>query len=254
MEADQASLPAGRSVLRALRAAARLRRGHTLRFSKWGDQLCEVDNASAAPYHWSLILPKELFVLHRTLTCSLAIVAIGTGCATTRTSNPTAIAAPASSETVPISQVEIEAAQRAWCAGLIAIGAASPETAQAKANEVLSSAYHYDAGITLFKPTLAHGAQTFRFDKRGALAYFVGGDSSYPDDHGFALKPWSVCEPKVSGVFAHGDIALAMGNVVLTDSKGGKTVVDKSFGYLRDRDGRLHIVLHHSSLPFDPQK
>ncbi len=32
--------------------------------------------------------------------------------------------------------------------------------------------------------TLTHGDQTFRLDKRGALAYFVGGDEMYPSDKG----------------------------------------------------------------------
>jgi len=119
---------------------------------------------------------------------------------------------------------------------------------------VLSKAYDYDAGIVLFKPTLTFGAQTFRPTKQGALAYFVGGDPSFPDDSGFALKQWVKCESKIVGVVVHGDMALAMGNVHLEDAKGSKVTVDKTFGYLRQDDGSLRIVLHHSSLPYVPAK
>jgi hypothetical protein len=38
------------------------------------------------------------------------------------------------------------------------------------------------------KPTLAFGDQTFRNDKKGALAYFIGGNTDYPNDKGFALS------------------------------------------------------------------
>jgi hypothetical protein len=47
---------------------------------------------------------------------------------------------------------------------------------------VLSSAYNYDSGKVFFKPTLAFGDQTFRNDKKGVLAYFIGGDPDYPKD------------------------------------------------------------------------
>jgi hypothetical protein len=33
----------------------------------------------------------------------------------------------------------------------------------------------------LFKPTLTTGDQTFRTTHKGALSYFVGGDSSFRD-------------------------------------------------------------------------
>jgi hypothetical protein len=36
-----------------------------------------------------------------------------------------------------------------------------------------------------FKPTLTQQPQTFRGTKAGALAYFVGGNATYPNDkHG----------------------------------------------------------------------
>lgn len=182
-----------------------------------------------------------------------AALALSTAaCATTATKPASAPA----SKTSSISQTDIEGAQRAWCDALIEIGrvGASGGDASAVASNVLSTAYDYDQGTVLFKPTLTHGAQTFRLDKAGALAYFVGGDPTYSNDKGFALKQWVSCVPKIVGVVARGDMAVAMGNVYLSDVKGQNVMVDKTFGYIRAADGSLRIVLHHSSLPFDPTK
>ncbi|MCH6201595.1 hypothetical protein MMU07_18580 [Aquiflexum sp. LQ15W] len=44
-----------------------------------------------------------------------------------------------------------------------------------------------------FKPTLTQDEQTFRKTKNGALTYFVVGDPDFPEDKGFALKPWVEC-------------------------------------------------------------
>jgi hypothetical protein len=43
-----------------------------------------------------------------------------------------------------------------------------------------------------------------------------------------------------------------MGNVFITDSKGGETMVDKFFAFKRGDDGKLRIVVHKSALPFAP--
>lgn len=44
---------------------------------------------------------------------------------------------------------------------------------------------------------------------------------------------------------------MTMGHVHLTDDKG-KTTVDKTFVFRRGRDGKLRLVVHHSSLPYVP--
>lgn len=183
------------------------------------------------------------------LTAALSLTA---ACASRSPAAPTTPAAPASP--AAITRAQIEAAQVAWCDALVRIGqaAATGGDARAVASEVLSTAYGYDRGPTLFKPTLTFGERTFRMTKAGALAYFVGGDPAYPDDHGFALKTWVRCTPAIEGVVASGDMALAMGNVHLEDKKGTKVTVDKTFGYQRDDRGALRIVLHHSSLPHKP--
>jgi len=163
--------------------------------------------------------------------------------------DPTAAAAEVPTNTA-ISREQVVAAQGKWCEALVAIGAASDPAATAKA--VLESAYNYAAAPVLFKPTLTSGKQTFRFDEEGALAYFVGGNPAYADDKGFARKGWKTCRPEVREVYIHGGVALAMGNVSMSDGKGGDVMVDKTFGYVRAGDS-LKIVLHHSSLPYSPK-
>lgn len=183
---------------------------------------------------------------------SILGVSLLAACAGAQASSPGS-AEPATARP-PITQAQVEAAQLAWCEALVGIGklGASGGDARGMASQVLSSAYAYDSGPVLFKPTLTHGAQTFRMDKQGALAYFVGGDPAYPDDDGFALKGWATCKPEIRNWVTDGDIAITMGNVYLTDGKGGEVMVDKTWGYKRNAAGDLQIVLHHSSLPFQP--
>lgn len=86
----------------------------------------------------------------------------------------------------------------------------------------------------------------------GALAYFMGGNQQFPNDSSFALKGWTTYSFDNSAVYINGDLALTMGHVKLTDKNGQQTVVDKSWGCKKDEQGQLRIVLHHSSLPFQP--
>lgn len=154
----------------------------------------------------------------------------------------------------PITVAEVEAAQQAWGQALVAISTEHKTkghaAAKALAGQVLDSAYGYAMGPVLFKPTLTTAPQTFRTDRQGALAYFVGGDSKYPGDSGFALKDWTGFQIANAGIVITGNSAISMGNVTLTNGKGERTTVDKTWGYTRGPDGKLRIVLHHSSLPY----
>lgn len=153
-----------------------------------------------------------------------------------------------------ITEADVLAAQRAWGDALVKISTdfESGGVAKAKttADAVLDAAYGYNLGPVLFKPTLAAAPQTFRTTKEGALAYFVGDSKAYPDDQGFALKGWRSVEFKNVAIYLDGDTAISMGNVSMTDKTGKVTTVDKTFGYARDDNGALRVVLHHSSLPF----
>jgi hypothetical protein len=153
-----------------------------------------------------------------------------------------------------ITEAEVRNAQTAWCKALVDIsttGATQGQAAaKALAEKVIDAAYGYQMGAVLFKPTLTVVPQTFRTTKAGALAYFVGGDSNFPKDTGFALKGWTKCEAKNAAVFIAGDSASSMGNVMITDKAGKVTTVDKTWTYVKDDAGQLRIVVHHSSLPY----
>ena len=47
-----------------------------------------------------------------------------------------------------------------------------------------------------------------------------------------------------------GNTANATGWVHIEAADGTRSKVDKTFGYVRDDDGTLRIVVHHSSSPF----
>jgi hypothetical protein len=147
-------------------------------------------------------------------------------------------------------------AQKAWAESLLKISKTHLEKGDYKkvASEELDKGYNYANGIVLFKPTLTTGEQTFRMDKEGALAYFVGGNSKYKDDTGFALKGWVKYGIVNRGIILNGSTAITMGNIILTDNKGNTVVVDKTWGFKMNELGELKIILHHSSLPYKPAK
>jgi len=153
-----------------------------------------------------------------------------------------------------ITEAEVLEAQKGWCKALVDISEAHASggqaAAKALAEKVIDAAYGYQMGAVLFKPTLTVVPQTFRTTRAGALSYFVGGDSDFPKDSGFALKGWKACEAKNAAVFITGDSASTIGNVVMTDKDGQVTTVDKTWKYVKDDAGQLRIVVHHSSLPY----
>lgn len=156
----------------------------------------------------------------------------------------------------PITVAEVEAAQHAWGTALVAISTEYKTNGQAAAarlaGQVLDAAYGYNLGPVAFKPTLAHGDTTFRTTREGALAYFVGGNPRFPGDTGFALKGWRSYAIDNAAVVINGTTAISTGNVMLTNDEGEVTTVNKTWGWVRDANGALRIVLHHSSLPYAP--
>lgn len=189
------------------------------------------------------------YVLTLPALAGLALVAAQPAIAQQVLMAPTTVAVYA-----PITNAEVEAAQKAWGNALVAISTEYDSNGLAAATRlaerVIDTAYGYNMGPVLFKPTLAAAPTTFRTTREGALSYFVGGNSKYPADSGFALKHWRSYRIDNAAILITGNSAISMGNVMLTDSKGNVTVVDKTWGYVRDGEGKLRIVLHHSSLPF----
>ena len=155
-----------------------------------------------------------------------------------------------------ITEQELAEARKVWGDALVAVAKAYEadgiDGATEVANGALDGAYGYNLGPVLFKPTLASGEQTFRSTREGALSYFVGHNPDYPLDSGFGLKGWRTVETQTAASFIQGDVAMWMGWVIMIDKDGNATKVDKSWGYKKDPEGTLRIVLHHSSLPYQP--
>jgi len=191
-----------------------------------------------------------------TIVLGLAITSVSFDASARRSSNQSGGAFGNVIKNNNITAEEVKAAQEAWGKALVQISQDYEKAGRSKAvetaNAVLDAAYGYAEGPVLFKPTLTHGEQTFRTERDGALAYFVGGNSKFPNDGGFALKGWKKFEYKNSAVYINGDVALTMGNVMLTDKSGNVTTVDKTWAFKKGADGRVKIVLHHSSLPYSP--
>jgi hypothetical protein len=159
-----------------------------------------------------------------------------------------------------IAEAEVNAVQQAWCDGLVRIGKVHKDGGdyQGAASQFIDDLYDYKEGKVFFKPTLAFGKNTFRSTKDGALSYFVGGNKDFPEDTGFALKEWVKVRydnnAAENGIQIHGDIAITMGNVYLTNAKGEDAVVDKTFVFRRCKDGKLRLCAHKSALPYEPTK
>jgi hypothetical protein len=160
--------------------------------------------------------------------------------------------------TNPITEQRVNAAQQAWCDGLVNVAQthAKGGDAKAAAGKMIDDLYDYADGKVFFKPTLAYGPRTFRPTREGALAYFVGGNPNFPEDTGFALKGWTKARydnnASENGIQIHGDIAITMGNVYITGADGKEVMVDKTFVFRRCKDGNLRLCVHKSALPFNP--
>ena len=123
-----------------------------------------------------------------------------------------------------ISEAEVNAAQQAWCDGLMKIGKVHKDGGDFKAvaSKLIDDLYDYKEGSVFFKPTLAFGKNTFRNTKEGALSYFIGGNKDFPEDTGFALKQVMVLRQQcgVNGIQIHGDIVITLGVYFTADGKG----------------------------------
>jgi hypothetical protein len=182
-----------------------------------------------------------------------AIFSLGTASCTLSTRNDKAASTQEEARVV-ITEQEVLDAQQAWGDGIVKIGKVYLDEGDFKAvaTEHINEFYNFQEGTVLFKPTLTSEKQ-FRTDFQGALSYFIAGDDNYPEDHGFAIKPWSNVRWENIGTKIYGEVAVAMGNYYFTPAKGGDDVkVEYSFAYAKNAEGQLKIVLHDSHLPYKP--
>ncbi len=150
-----------------------------------------------------------------------------------------------------LTKDSVRDAQKSWGNGIIQIGEAYINQSDYKTitKKFIQNHYGYNEGIVLFKPTLA-SVEQFRDTFEKALSYFIAGNSNYPEDHGFAIKPWKEVKFRNAGIILIKNHAVAMGNYYFTDFEGEKVKVEYTFGYFLDSAGNVKIHLHHSSLPY----
>ena len=158
-------------------------------------------------------------------------------------------------------KADVTNVQDKWKAAILSIskeylsnptGEKYKDVAKAAAGEL----YGYDVGNVLFKPTKAKETP-FRVSAEGALSYFIGYDAIQPagfkEDKGFAInagKGWKEVRFENSQISCYDGLAFAQGNYFFTDYDSNVAKVEYSFAYQKMPDGKLKIVLHHSSIPF----
>ena len=163
-----------------------------------------------------------------------------------------------------ISAREVRAAHKGWTDALVSISQTNKkkgiEAAKALAGDVIDGAYAYQLGAVAFKPTWASGDSSFRTTREGAVSYFVGDNDNF-DDLGYAIgnKPdpvtgersaWKKAWFDRSVMRLDGNTATVQGFMYTKDEAGNVSYVDKTWGYQKDDDGTVRIVLHHSSSPY----
>lgn len=150
-----------------------------------------------------------------------------------------------------ISQKEFLTFQNNWGEALVNIGKLFLEKTDFNlaTDELVEQFYGYNEGPVLFKPTRAQHKQ-FRLNAQSAISYFIGNNTDYDEDTGFALQPWTKVRFENSAFIFKGDCAVAMGNYYFTDIAGQEKQVEYTIGVFRTKEGDLKINLHHSSLPY----
>jgi hypothetical protein len=159
-----------------------------------------------------------------------------------------------------ITEQEVNDAQQEWCDELLKISRAYREHGEhgnyrQLAEKFIDDLYDFENGRVFFRPTLAAAPRNFRTTREGALSYFIGENPNFPDDEGFAKKPWAAVryDNAIEGSNAiqiHGNIAMTMGNVYLkyeVSTDGKEVVVDKVFAYRKDKD-KLRLIVHKSAV------
>ena len=149
-----------------------------------------------------------------------------------------------------VTKDQVLKVQDLWGKAIVEIGtvAQDEKLRTARAQQCLDELYAYNQGPVLFKPTKVT-EKSFRGNNEGALSYFVGSNSHYPEDLGFALNPWTQVEFENNELILEAERALAMGHYYFTTTTGEKVKVEYSFGY-KLVGKELRIDLHHSSLPY----
>jgi hypothetical protein len=149
-----------------------------------------------------------------------------------------------------ITKEAVLAFQKNWGECIIDIGKTYQNNGDFgyEATNFISNLYAYDSEQVLFKPTLASKNQ-FRLTKTSALSYFIGGNSSFTEDKGFAIKGWTNVRWENAGISIIDKTAICMGNYYFTNIDG-ELKVEFSIVLHELDNGDLKIILHDSHLPY----
>ena len=81
--------------------------------------------------------------------------------------------------------------QNKWANGIVEIGKTKNNFKESVSvtTKFINELYDFENGNVQFKPTKASEKQ-FRNDFESALSYFIGNNTDFSEDSGFALNPW----------------------------------------------------------------
>jgi len=147
---------------------------------------------------------------------------------------------------------EIKMTQKKWGDGIVRIGevfSSGGDYEKAALDHILDL-YDYEKGQVLFKPTLA-SVNPFRPTVEGALSYFIGKNAKFPEDTGFAIKPWTNVRFDNHNIITYGMKGIAMGHYYFKDLSGQETKVEYTLGFIKRGDD-IKITIQDSSLPYNP--
>eukprot|EP00931_Biecheleriopsis_adriatica_P100419 TRINITY_DN75741_c0_g1_i1.p1 TRINITY_DN75741_c0_g1~~TRINITY_DN75741_c0_g1_i1.p1 ORF type:complete len:873 (-),score=171.09 TRINITY_DN75741_c0_g1_i1:38-2656(-) len=149
-----------------------------------------------------------------------------------------------------LTEKNIEALQQSWCNDLVQVGNEYVMKGEyrKRAEELVDNSYAYAVRPVLFKPGEAR-LQPFRTSRAGAVSYFAGGDELFPEDWGFALRPWSAARFGNAAVLIHGTQGLTMGHIYYTDAQGVQRKGEYAMGFIRSVEGSIRINMHHATFP-----
>jgi len=149
-----------------------------------------------------------------------------------------------------LTEMNMEALQRAWCNELVQVGSSyvMKGNYRERAERFVDDVYAYSMRPVLFKPAEAW-KEPFRSSRAGAVSYFAGGNNIFPEDWGFALRPWHSARFDNAEVIVHGTQGLTMGHTFLTDTTGVQLKAEYAMGFVRSAEGAIRVNMHHSTFP-----
>jgi hypothetical protein len=151
---------------------------------------------------------------------------------------------------------DINSAQATWASGMYTIAntyQSGGNYSQAATNHVQNCYGFNEFTEVLFRPTTVD-QQIFRNTADGAISYFIGGNTAFPDDR-------KVVNPLISIRFDNKfvkiekNLAIVSGIYYFKNTENSpESVSEYTFAYAKNKKGALKIILHSSHKPFQTAK